>query len=105
MSGLIDKGLIVIRISSNIYWTGTVTEAGYYSAFKSFYLKNVRSLQEVFFYVNQRSWSKDGHKCLTAAVSEDPGRPCVFPFTWRNQSCNRCNVPARQAKFNWNPAE
>ena len=48
---------------------------------KKIYLTNVRSLEEVFFFVNQKLWSQDGHKCLTQSVSEDPGRPCVFPFT------------------------
>ena len=30
--------------------------------------------------MNHKTWSRDGHKCMTGKVSADPGRPCVFPF-------------------------
>lgn len=69
------------------------TNAGSFPDMKNFYLTNVRTLKEVFFFVNQRSWSRDGHKCLTGAVSEDPGRPCVFPFTWANKTFDKCSIP------------
>lgn len=70
---------------------GTVAKT--FSNVKNFYLKNVRTMKEVFFFVNQRSWGRDGHKCLTGAISEDPGRPCVFPFTWRNKTLDKCSIP------------
>ena len=75
---------------------GTIAKTGSFTDMKNFYLSNVRTLKEVFFFVNQRSWGRDGHKCLTGAVSEDPGRPCVFPFkvTWENQTLNKCNIPS-----------
>ncbi len=44
------------------------------------HLKNVRSLEEVFFYVNQRTRTMSGHRCMTEERSSDRGRPCVFPF-------------------------
>ena len=62
---------------------------------KQFYLTNVRSIEEVFFFVNQRTWSMSGHKCITGPVSEDPGRPCVFPFTHENTSFDNCLMPKR----------
>ena len=73
---------------------GTIAKTGSFSNMKNFYLSNVRTMKEVFFYVNQRSWSRDGHKCLTGAVSEDPGRPCVFPFTYLNRTENKCSIPS-----------
>ena len=79
---------------------------------KQFYLDNVRNIRkvsfkdmrfiasfktccsEVFFFVNHRTWSRDGHKCMTGAVSEDAGRPCVFPFTFENKTHDKCIVPS-----------
>ena len=58
----------------------TMPKSGTIDLVKLFYLDNVRSLEEVFFFVNQKTWSREGHKCMTEKVSEDPGRPCVFPF-------------------------
>ena len=58
------------------------------------FAENVRNISEVFYFVNQRTWSRDGHKCLTLEVSEDPGRPCVFPFTWNNVTYEKCAVPS-----------
>ena len=57
---------------------------------KEFYLKNVRSRQEVFYFVNQKTWSGGGHSCMTTKISEDPGRPCVFPFQKHNKTFNEC---------------
>ena len=57
---------------------------------KEFYLKNVRSRQEVFYFVNQKTWSGGGHSCMTTKISEDPGRPCVFPFIKHNKTFNEC---------------
>ena len=53
---------------------------GTYEDNQDFYLKNVRSLNEVFFFVNQRTRTRPGHKCMTEERSSDRGRPCVFPF-------------------------
>ena len=53
---------------------------GTYEDIKEFHLKNVRSLEEVFFYVNQRTRTMSGHRCMTEKRSSDRGRPCVFPF-------------------------
>ena len=70
-------------------------ESGKFKDVRQFYLDNVRSIDEVFFFVNQRTWSRDGHKCMTGKVSEDPGRPCIFPFTVRplNLTNTKCRMP------------
>ena len=58
--------------------------------------------QEVFYFVNHKTWSRDGHKCMTGKVSADPGRPCVFPFyaTAENKSSLEwnCVVPTTYNK-------
>ena len=68
---------------------------GTFDELKSFYLTHVRSIKETFFFVNQRTWSWSGHKCITGPVSEDPGRPCIFPFTHENVSYDKCLMPGR----------
>ena len=70
-----------------------IPKSGTLEDIRQFYLDNVRTLDEVFFFVNQRTWSRDGHKCMTGKVSEDPGRPCIFPFTTRNETHLKCVMP------------
>ena len=72
----------------------SIPESGTFENVKKFYLENVRSLHEVFFFVNQRTWSRDGHRCMTGKVSEDPGRPCIFPLTFDNVSYTKCVMPS-----------
>ena len=73
-----------------------IPESGTFENVRQFYLDNVRSLDEVFFFVNQRTWSRDGHKCMTGKVSEDPGRPCLFPltYTYDNTTHTKCVMPS-----------
>ena len=70
-----------------------IPESATFEDIRQFYIDNVRTLDEVFFFVNQRTWSRDGHKCMTGKVSEDPGRPCIFPFTLRNETHSKCITP------------
>ena len=35
---------------------------------------------ETFFFVNQASTKTKGYPCMTTKDSNDPGRPCSFPF-------------------------
>ena len=71
-----------------------IPESGTFENVRKFYLDNVRSLDEVFFFVNQMTRSRDGHKCMTGKVSEDPGRPCLFPLTYGNQTYTKCVMPS-----------
>ena len=70
-----------------------IPESGTFEDIRQFYRDNVRTLEEVFFFVNQRTWSRDGHKCMTGKVSEDPGIPYIFPFTLRNETHTKCITP------------
>ena len=66
---------------------------GSYEKIRKYYRENVRTLQEVFYFVNQKTWSKDGHQCMTTRSSRDPGRPCVFPFSDFNETFYKCRIP------------
>ena len=67
---------------------------GSFEMIRNYYKEHVRTLQEVFYFVNQKTWSKDGHMCMTTKSSRDPGRPCVFPFTDNNETFYKCKIPA-----------
>ena len=56
------------------------SKEGNFMEVKTHYLENMRTLQDVFYFMNQKTWSVDGHQCMTTRISEDPGRPCAFPY-------------------------
>ena len=58
--------------------------------------KSSKSIPEsgTFGNVRQQTWSRDGHKCMTGKVSEDPGRPCLFPLTFGNKTFTKCVMPS-----------
>ena len=41
---------------------------------------NIWKRNETFYFVNQKFSDKDDFPCMTLSESNDPGRPCTFPF-------------------------
>ena len=60
------------------------SKEGNFMDVREHYLDNMRTLQDVFYFVNQKTRSADGHQCMTTKISEDPGRPCAFPYHRRS---------------------
>ena len=60
-----------------------------------------RNLSEVFYFVNQKTSRFTGHECLTEFVSNDPGRPCLFPFKEGNVTYNKCKIPNDRWVYFW----
>ena len=53
--------------------------------------ENVWKRNETFFFVNHPSMKAPGFPCITTADSNDPGRPCSFPFIPSSYSTNATN--------------
>ena len=41
---------------------------------------NIWKRNETFYFVNQKLSDNDDFPCMTSSESNDPGRPCIFPF-------------------------
>lgn len=48
--------------------------------------ENSWSLNETFYFVSFPTKASPGYECLTMKGTNDPGKPCRFPFNWRNKS-------------------
>ena len=46
---------------------------------------------ETFYFVNYATKDKPGFECLTLKYSNDPMKPCVFPFMWDGELFHNCS--------------
>ena len=46
---------------------------------------------ETFYFVSYATKDKPGFECLTLKYSNDPMKPCVFPFEWNGEILQNCS--------------
>ena len=57
--------------------------------------KSVWKRNETFFFVNQPSIASQGHPSMTTKESQNPGRPCSFPYYYKHLHYNCTNLTSK----------
>ena len=63
-----------IYIDELLYSNATLAET------ENIVKSNIWKRKETFYFVNQKYKNKDDFPCMTSSESNDPGKPCSFPF-------------------------
>lgn len=56
-------------------------------------MKNVAwKRNETFYFVSYATENKPGFECLTLKYSNDPVKPCIFPWKWSGKLLHNCSI-------------